>query len=251
MSNSTLYEHPLNERTRFYLRVEQLIQSLEDSRNGDCPSAHRSLFRTLFELCDLLERSDIKGDLAKQVDQSLTLVNQWQSQPGVDQQQLQALVDTLKGQNAALLQMERPGSSLRQDRFLSQIRQRVNLAGGACGFDLPRLQFWLGQPKEQRIHDIEAWQATLAPLTESIALQLQLIRECSHWENKVAIQGQFLHNADHPLALLRVRLDNHYGCYPVVSGHKNRFSLHMMNASTGSAEVRNLPFSLSLSMETP
>ncbi|SDI42621.1 cell division protein ZapD [Ferrimonas sediminum] len=251
MTQTTVFEHPLNERTRLYLRVEQLHQALSDAHSGDQASSHRGFFRTLFELCEVLERTDLKSDLGKQLDHSLTLVKQWQSQAGVDQQQLRALVSTLEGQSQALQQMERPGQNIKQDKFLSQIRQRISLAGGACGFDLPRLQYWLHLPKETRLAQMQQWTATLAPVLDAIELQLQLIRECSPWQNKVAVQGQFLHNAPQPLALLRLRLDNHYGCYPIISGHRNRFSINMMHYEQGNADVRNIPFMMSLSMESP
>ena len=39
-----LFEHPLNERIRNYLKLEQLFKCLDISSSGDINSSHVSLF---------------------------------------------------------------------------------------------------------------------------------------------------------------------------------------------------------------
>ncbi|TKB53715.1 cell division protein ZapD [Ferrimonas aestuarii] len=250
MSQSNLFEHPLNERTRLYLRVEQLTQQLRRAVASGDRQCHLDAFRPLFDLAELLDRSDLKQDLLKQVELSSAQLKKWQSLPGVDQQQLQQLIDRLGEHCQQLHQMDKPGQTLKQDRFLCQVKQRLNAIGGLVGFDLPRLQHWLYQPEPKRRQQLEQWLGALAPMPEVIGQQLQLIRECSPWQGQLAKQGQFLHNDPNSLALLRIRLDTLHGVYPVVSGHRSRFSINMMN-DNASTECRDIPFEMALAVETP
>ena len=62
-----IYEYPLQERVRTYLRLEHGFEQLNVSRElfQQQPDA---FFQSLFSLSDLLERVDIRTELSKDLD---------------------------------------------------------------------------------------------------------------------------------------------------------------------------------------
>ena len=60
-----LYEHPLNERIRNYLKLEQLFAQAHSCANADIQTSHQVFVNALFTIIDTLELSDIKGELIK------------------------------------------------------------------------------------------------------------------------------------------------------------------------------------------
>ncbi len=68
MQNTIIYEQPLNERMRNFLRLEHLFNHIEfrsqDTLEWDC----RSTLESLLEINDLLSRSDLKGELIKELE---------------------------------------------------------------------------------------------------------------------------------------------------------------------------------------
>ena len=64
-----LYEHPLNERIRNYLKLEQLFAQASDCLNYNMTTSHSVFFNALFAILDTLEKEKgnltLKGDLIK------------------------------------------------------------------------------------------------------------------------------------------------------------------------------------------
>ena len=69
-----LYEHPLNERIRNYLKLEQLFKQVDSCVPADIFINHQIFFNALFAIIDTLERSDIRGDLIKDLEAALAVV---------------------------------------------------------------------------------------------------------------------------------------------------------------------------------
>ena len=62
--STVLYEHPLNERVRNYLKIEQFFAQAYSCLSGDINilTSHQVFFNALFSIVDTLERNDIRGD---------------------------------------------------------------------------------------------------------------------------------------------------------------------------------------------
>ena len=120
------------------------------------------------------------------------------------------------------------GSTLKEDKLLSAIRQRFAIPGGACSFDLPNLHFWLQQPLEQRQSEIEQWLETLGLLDDAIAVSLSFIRERGQFINVVAENGFYQGAAEDKNELIRVKCSVDDGYYPTLSGNKYRYALRFM-----------------------
>src|SRR5690554_4448663 len=169
------YEYPLLERVRTYLRLEHILQALQPSTPVTRQNYTR-YFSALFAILDLCERSDVRTDVQKDLDRRKAQLKVWAAHPDVNQEQLEQTTARVADAIQAIQPITRVGSSLKQDRLLSAIRQRFAMPGGTCNFDVPQLHFWLHQPQQVRDADTQRWWQEIAVLVHCLALELELMR---------------------------------------------------------------------------
>lgn len=214
-----LFEQPLNEKVRNYLRLEHLAKQLDTHLEED---HQQRCFYPLFSLCELAERCDFRSEILKDIDRQLSLLK-------ADSGALNsALLSELLDCREQLLIAERPGIHLKQNRFISALRQRFSMPGACCNFDLPQLHFWLSKPWQERQYDYEQWVAHFRCLLNPITLLLAASRESCEYRSEIAPAGFFQKESSQSLSLIRVKLNIANGCYPTISGHRNRFAIHFV-----------------------
>ncbi|MBY7796323.1 cell division protein ZapD [Vibrio fluvialis] len=239
------FEHPLNEKTRIYLRVEALLNQMEQASQFRDAIQHQLFFRSLFDLLEIFEQIQLKSELAKDIEKQRLAYRNWLSVEGVDQEMLLGLLREIDDIHRNLMGGERFGQSLKEDRFLSAIRQRFNLPGGSCCFDLPALHYWLHLALEQKIQDARQWMDTLQPLADALKLWLKLTRETGNFRAREAKSGFYQSDAEEA-NILRLSIPLDYGVYPMISGHKNRFAIKFIEFSSGQASTQDIEFDLAV-----
>ncbi|MGY0147156.1 cell division protein ZapD [Edwardsiella tarda] len=222
-----LFEHPLNEKMRTWLRLEFLLQQLLPNRPQGDACAALTFFRILSDLLDVLERGEVRTDLLKEMERQQRKLMQWFNAPGVDQAMIHTLSQRLKQQAATLMAAPRIGQLLREDRLIALVRQRLGIPGGCCSFDLPTLYLWLKQSAATRDAQIDQWLASLAPLHDSLTLVLDLLRKAVAFKPMTSLHGFYQDNAE-GADLLRIQLALDLQVYPQVSGHKTRFAIRFL-----------------------
>jgi len=235
------FEQPLNEKSRSYLRLEQLFQQQQQNRSLSVPGQHVAFFKALFDLQELLERCDLRGDLFKDLEKQRDKFRQWASVPGVDLPRLQELEQRVQGYMQRLPKSPRPHTRLKEDKFLGAFKQRFSIPGGCCGFDVPVLQYWLALPQAEQQQQVTFWLADMEPLMPSLLLLLHLWRE-QGCVSQVVAKGGFYQDVAEGAEMIRMRVDTEQHVYPTVSGHKHRFAIRFL--PFGDAEVGNIPFAL-------
>ncbi|MDT0583274.1 MULTISPECIES: cell division protein ZapD [Alteromonadaceae] len=224
-----IYEFPLCEKVRNYLRLEQLFKQLDHTSEFDSEYESLYFFDVLFTLLDLLERLDIRTDFIRDIDVHEKNLVHWSKHPNIDSA---ALEQTLKKLHQLLSELKRTnklGSSLKDDRFLASIRQRFSIPGGAMSFDLPHLFCWLKQAKAVREKDIHMWVQQLGLVRQNITLLMQFLRERNQYEQVVANNGFYQGVVTDKIDLIRLRCANSEGYYPVLSGNKYRYGIRFMH----------------------
>jgi cell division protein ZapD len=224
---SILYEHPLNEKLRSYLRVEDLFRQLQHLRQCNEEVQLSSFFAALFSLIDVLDRNDIRSDLCKDLDRCQSALVQWSAHPDIADD---ALTDMLKQTirlQSELLKGGKLAGALKEDKFLAPLRQRFGITGGTCYFDVPQLQYWFSLPIEQRQQQIGEWLQHFQLVADAIRYILQFIRERGQFQSWVAYNGFYQSNTEQ-FELLRIRYPIASGCYPTVSGNRYRYAIRFM-----------------------
>ncbi len=223
-----LYEHPLNERFRNYLKIEQLFDQINSYDVDLITQQYHSFFSALFTILDILERNDIRGDLIKdleKLEQNLVL---WSRAPDIDGN---ALSDSLKKVVSLLCQLKGHSPAwwqLKEDKMLNSVKQRFAIAGGSSSFDLPQLQFWLHQEGHIIRDDIASWVAQLSNVQKALHVILKFIRLRSDFES-IESESGFYQDSGEGLVLLRIKTSKQANYYPSVSGNLFRYSIRFMH----------------------
>ena len=222
-----LYEHPLNERIRNYLKLEQLFVQAHSCANSNILTSHQVYFNALFTIIDSLERGDIKGELIKDLEKLQQNLVLWSQAPDID---TTALDDNLRETVALICQLKSNNQTwyqLKEDKLLTSLKQRFAIQGGNSSFDLPQLQFWLHQPEKQVISQINNWLSLLANIKHSLSLVLKFIRQREAFQ-PIETESGFYQDSGEGLLLLRIKVPQSAQYYPTISGNKFRYSIRFM-----------------------
>ena len=234
MSNQMIFEHPLNERIRTFLRLEHLFEKVEYFAPQPEHWNTRAGIEGLLDILSITARADIKTELLKEIDRNLSTLARIGNQPGVDPSALRGIMSDLEDAAAGILDLNGPiGADARENEFLKAVSQRSAIPGGACSFDLPYYHFLLTQPEEVRATRMRNWLAPMQPVSTAIGLLLSLARTSANPRALVAESGFFQEALDTqaPAQLVRVGIAPELPLFPEISGHRNRFSIRFMHAN--------------------
>ncbi|WAT00158.1 cell division protein ZapD [Rouxiella chamberiensis] len=234
--STVLFEHPLNEKMRTWLRIEFLLEQLYANSQLNAIAPALTFFRTVSDLLDVLERGEIRTDLLKELERQQQKLLLWADVPGVDMARIQELRAELKETGTVLMSAPRMGQALKEDRLIALVKQRLSIPGGCCSFDLPTLHIWLHMPQSQRDNDVQKWLASLTPLHNALTRVLDLIRQSGPFRNQISLNGFFQDNAE-DADLLRLRLSLEHQLYPQVSGHKTRYAIRFLPLDSEKGQV--------------
>ncbi|MEW5791383.1 MAG: cell division protein ZapD [Pseudomonadota bacterium] len=222
-----VYEHPLNERTRIFLRIETLFACLDGHLADASMWSAKAALSVINELVDLFARPDLKGEFTVELDRLIRWLQALAQSPDVDRERLQHYARELQEEQERLYQIHgQLGQDLRQHELLAAVRGRQAIAGGVTHFELPALHYWMNLHETQRLQNLQDWAARFYRVRPALELILQLLRECGAMQWQTARQGIYQQalNPRMPPALIRVRLDSpEY--FPVISGGPHRFTI--------------------------
>lgn len=222
-----VYEHPLNEKVRTYLRVEYLFQQVQMQLSLANESQQLGFFTSLFALIEVLDRNDIRPDLIKDVERCESALVNWSNHPSISDETLKRMLQQAVHLQSDLLRGAKFANILKEDKFLGPLRQRFFIPGGTCYFDLPQLQFWYTQDLTIRRAQAAEWLGHLHLVEKAINFILTFIRARGQFQPMVAENGFFQSNTDQ-FELLRLKYPLEYGSYPTVSGNKYRYAIRFM-----------------------
>lgn len=249
-NNTIWFEQPLNERVRTYLRLEFLFKRLRHHRGDASYWGRRAAVGALLDIFLLLGRSDLKGDITKELGEQHAHLRRLEARPGVNDDRL---TDVLQKIDHAIhsiqgLSTQFAGAALRNNDFLVSIANRIAIPGGTTGFDLPNFELWLRRPLEESARDLDAWCADIGAFERAIDLDLDLIRGSAVPRTVIAQDGIHVQSLDGPRQMLRIGVAAQQRVHPEISAGKHRFTVRFMETretSSRSHQVReNIEFQL-------
>ena len=240
MENPLVYEHPLSERIRTFLRIENLFQRLDNYSGSQDLWDMRLTISLLIDLNDLMKWSDCKTDLTKEMERCRSTLSALEGNPDVDSYKLKKVLSDL---NECLETMQDnayiPGATLEQDELITSIRQKSSVAGGTCNFDLPAYHHWLNKPVRARQQCLREWQEDLLNIRKGTNLVLNLIRNNAVASKETAREGFYQQSVESgtKYQLIRIVIPRDLKYFPEVSGGKHRVTVRFMEQS----ETANRP----------
>jgi cell division protein ZapD len=237
-----IYELPLNERVRNCLRLEHLFAGIEAGIQGATEWDARNALGRMLEVGDFLVRTDMKGEMMKELERNLSAFNGLRNNPGVDPGALDHTIGTISDVLGLLKSPDfQPGTRLRGDELANQVRQRLSIPGGTCSFDVPALHFWLNSDPALRAAHLQAWMQDLRGVERAIRLILRLIRESSNPRTAIAPSGFYQQQLEgnSTCQIVRVVMPFAADVYPEISGGKHRFTVRFYTQrQTGTRPVQ-------------
>lgn len=249
-----IYEQPLSERIRIFLRLEFLFAEFFACIEGPSLWDSRNALASLLDILNIFNRTDLKTEVMKELERQMATLSALEHAAGIDHARLSQLLDEfdiLVDRMHAL--HGQIGQELRQNEFLNSVKQRISIPGGTCDFDLPAYHFWLQRPVENRIGDLRRWIKVFEPIQLSLALLLRLVRESAYSSQEIAHEGFFQKALDpnSPCQLVRVTVSSEAPYYAEISGGRHRFTLRFLEPlSDGNTTqtTQDVPFKLTCCM---
>lgn len=226
-----IFEQPLNERMRTFLRLDFLYSQALHHNEAASQWGTRAAVSSLIDILAIITRSDVRSDALKELERQLILLGEFQSKPGVDANRLKSLIANLTRLRSELLNTGVANlQPLKDSDFLNSVKHRSSIPGGTCEFDLPDYLYWLSQPDETRVRAFNQWLTVLRPLCDAVSELIWLTRQNGRTRQETAQGGNFTITFDreNPLQMLRIALPASMGLYPEVSGSHHRCNVRFL-----------------------
>lgn len=219
-SEPIIYEQPVNEHIRVCLRLEHLFNQALHWMSGTTGWDSRAALSAILEILNVLDRPDIKAKFVKELGRYAGILEKFAATPNIDRAKLEAIQRDLEHVIHHFYSAQgRLGQMLRDNDFLSTIRQYLLNPGGGCSFEVPSYYFWLQLPASERIAQLTHWFSSLRTLQNAVVLTLHLIRQSSPSHVREAHDGFYQSPLDSQAScqLIRVGLVHGANVYPEIS----------------------------------
>jgi len=228
------YEHPLNERIRTLMRLEDLYRRAQLFASRTEGADHHAALLALFEITDVAARADLKTDILQELERQKQLLAALRNNPAIETRVLEALLADIEQASGALLgQAGRAGAHLRENEWLMTIKQRTAIPGGVCEFDLPGYHYWLHGEPAARQNDLKGWIEPFQPIYGGLAIILRLLRDNGRATRQTAYRGvfQLMLTTTKVAQLLRLTLKRDPPCVPEISANKYALNIRFIGVA--------------------
>jgi len=235
VARQVLYEHPLNERVRTFLRLESLFTQAAHHIKRASEWDSRATLTSILEILSIFGNTNLKSEVLKELERHAFGLKRLEHNPQIDNRQLSELLDVIGNHIDSLLGISgQIGGELKSSEFLISIRQRSAIPGGTCDFDLPAFHYWLQQPTKERTDDLYRWLNSFDAIEQAIHFILKLTRESTTLKPTVADDGVYQKTLDPnlPYQLVRIALPAGSPYFAELSGGRHRFTARFLNFST-------------------
>jgi cell division protein ZapD len=245
-----LYEFPLSERFRNFLRLEELFTRFALFSARESAADHHVALGAIFDVLGMSGRSDLKSELLQELDRQRNFFAGMRDNPAVATERLEHTLAILQQARQDLSALQgKPGQTLLDHDWLMSVRSRATIPGGACQFDIPSYHAWQQKPAEHRLADLHSWGAHLQPLSHALQVMLGLLRETCQRQVALAAKGTYqMQLSGRAYQLVRVRVDQE-ASIPEMSANQYlmwvRFT-QQEGASKPRPVDRDVPFMLEL-----
>jgi len=226
-----VYEQPLNEKVRAFLRLEKLFQQYAFHLKHGSDWNNRVAVDSILEILAYTTRSDIKLEVLKELERQHSRLERLSKRPQIDQSQLSSVLKNIQKRIGELQAISgQVGQDTKNVELLTAIAQKSSVPGSICDFDLPALKHWLTLAKDKRQKHIEKWFQPFGHLDRAVQLILDVLRHSAENTEEVAQNGFFQKSLDtnQAIQLLRISIPADGVCYPEISAGKHRFSVRFM-----------------------
>lgn len=251
MSETIIYEQPLNEIIRACLRLEQLFQQIDHHLKDTSLMGTRNVIICIINALQLLDRPDLKAKLAKEINHHLATLMRYEKSTELNVGKFNDLTNQLDEMANKLIDTSgKIAHRIRDIELLNTLRLHLTNPGGCSSFDTPIYHYWLQQHTKLREKIIADWMNDFSQIRRAVELVLDLVRRNAKVEEKNAIHGfyQELLDPQSHLRMIRIGLSPDIPAYPETSIGRHFLSVRFYDPNIEkrpSQYTENLPFWIS------
>ena len=220
MNNFIIYEQPVSENVRNFLKCEYLSEKFNCSLKQDDIWSIKSSIITLIEMSDFIFRINIKMELLKELERILVYLKYLKDNESIDLIKYDEFYNAVKTHIEELNNSDsNPSKSISDNDFLMQIKSKCHIPAGNNFFDMPAYLNFLSSNKTMIIENINNWYSPFNIIFLSSILILDIKRTISKFKN-ISITDSFFEtklDKSTKIDLIRVKLENNINIYPDIS----------------------------------
>ncbi len=228
MENFIIYEQPISENVRNFLKCEYLEEKFNCSLKNDDIWSIKSSINTLLEMSDFIFRINIKMELLKEFERNVFFLNYLNENGDIELNKYDELYSKIKIHIDALNNIDsNPSKSINENDFLMQIKSKCHIPAGNNFFDMPAYLNFLSSNKTLVIDNINNWYLPFNAIFSSSILILDIKRAISKFENISQSDPYFERKIDKSLKidLVRIKIENNMNIYPDISASKQNINI--------------------------
>jgi cell division protein ZapD len=208
------------------LRIEEIYQKFEHQLKNTHDYFEFGCFNTLFEIVQLVSRSDLKIDFLQELErqekkQSALLDHQGLKEGQLDPKEIIPMIQVArkKLENIDV----KPGFNFNNNLFLEEVKKRISSPGGLLDVDFPNFRNWaIHKTRKSKLEDFKSWAQPLMVFKDAASVILLILRNQCHIESIKAKEGKHQQTID-PLKtfdLIRLEIEKTLNIYPEISANK-------------------------------
>ena len=244
-SHAVIYEEPMDERIRKFLKLENYFLKLNYHKDIDTIYDSFASLNNLILIYKTLSRVEVKSELIREIDFHKNRYSEYIKIKSSDKTKLNSIMEK---QNVILnnLHTLKPNylNDLNNDElFQNCVKHHENLN--------TELDYWLTRDHNMRLNQINLWLELIKPIEHSVNFCLSILRKSSEANEICANNGFHLIKVEQEkkIRLLRVTMqtDNYY--FPRISLGPQRatISFMMINENNKFIQIKeNISFVLDL-----
>ena len=223
-SHAAIYEEPIDERIRKFLKLENYFLKLGYHKELDTPyDSYVSLYN-LVKAYNTLSRVEVKSDLIREIDFHKQRYMEYIKFDSSDKIKLNSIMEK---QNVILNNLYNLQSNymnkLNNDEFFQFcVKHYESLS--------TELDYWLTRDHASRLNQINLWLETVRPIENSIYFCLDILRKSSETKEVCANNGFYLLklNQEKKVRLLRITMQSDNYFFPRISLGPQRATISFM-----------------------
>jgi cell division protein ZapD len=222
----SLYEEPVQEKIRKFIKIEFLLNKIYYFKGKDNKSENYISLLALCELYEILSRSDIKSELIREIETQNTYLQKIKEIPQADSSKLNSVLE----KQSQLLKLIYSIEINYLNHLERDILFKTILKNSFTQLQPASIDFWLSRDILNRETQIDLWLEPLIFIKRSIDFILEVIRKSGRFEDRVAEKGFFMEKLDPKknILLVRVTLTSDLYYYPQISVGKQRLTIMFM-----------------------
>jgi len=225
------FEFPLTEFIRTVLKIDRLGRFFDSSTSYSTEEEIRNLVTRMLELYTLIARAELKNELIKEVDKRSLRLNRLKNIPEINQLALKETIASLQSALKELKSIPTDSYSKPLPYLIDAVKQRQSIPGGQFEFDIPGYQYWLSQGTSNCKSQILEVLSGLKPITKTVSLLLELIRNSATATTETAVNGVFQLAANNDSELIIIQPPEKGNLYPEISGGRHRVFIRFLEFS--------------------